>query len=157
MPPSRQQQRATLGVRASSSARTNDHRQTRMLPERRLLAIVCPGEDVALVLVVEAARRRNAFWRGLGVMVIGIGVVLTVWICVAGRIVGHSTFEPNMGAYIRDLRGAKTVRFWDNWSKMKTKNTRGGNILKMLMRSEFSCDSESGVKMFPPQIDRGPI
>ena len=39
-----------------------------------------------MVLVVEAARRRNAFWRGLGVMVIviGIGVVLTVWICVAG-------------------------------------------------------------------------
>ena len=73
---------------------------------------------MALVLVVEAARRRNAFWRGLGGIgrsLALIGVVLTVWICVAGRIVGHSTFEPNMGAYIRDLRGAKTVQFWDNW------------------------------------------
>ena len=54
-------------------------------------------------------------------------------------------------------RGTKLVLFWDNWSKMTTINTRGGNSLKILIRSEFSCDLESGVKLFPPPNHRGPI
>ena len=32
----------------------------------------------------------------------------------------------------------------------------GGNRLKTLFRSEFSYDSESGVKRFPPQVVRWP-
>ena len=53
--------------------------------------------------------------------------------------------------------GNKNGPFWDNWSKITIANTRLGNRLKILVRSEFSCDSESGVKRFPNQIDRGPI
>ena len=37
------------------------------------------------------------------------------------------------------------------WTEMTSTNTCGGDSLKTLFRSEFSCNSESGVKLFAPQ------
>ena len=36
--------------------------------------------------------------------------------------------------------------------KMTPRNTVGGNLLKMLFRSEFSWDFGSGIKRLPPQV-----
>ena len=50
------------------------------------------------------------------------------------------------GAIIRGVQKTKKKHFWDNLMKMITTNMRGGSHLNILVRSEFLCDSKSGVK-----------